>query len=74
MAQEGIGAALTISPDIMKQLETAQGLVDKMAAGAERIGAGFQTAATSVSSIVNSLQGKNMSMSFNVDVIQNSIG
>lgn len=67
MAQEGIGAALTISPDIMKQLETAQGLVDKMAAGAERIGAGFQTAATSVSSIVNSLQGKNMSMSFNVD-------
>lgn len=67
MAQEGIGAALTISPDIMKQLETAQGLVDKMAAGAERIGAGFQTAATSVSSIVNSLQGKNLSMSFNVD-------
>ena len=65
MAQEGIAAALTIPDDIMDKLKQAQTLVDNMAASAERMGEGFKTAASNISSAVNALGPKNFTAAFN---------
>ena len=58
MAQEGIAAALTIPDDIMSRLEQAQKMVERMSASAEKLGAGFKTAAEGIRSAMQSL-GKN---------------
>ena len=73
MAQEGIAAALTIPDEIMRQLEIAQQRVEAMAKSAERMGAGFQSAASAISVMSGAVGANNIMSALNANEAVNNI-